>query len=341
MIHGTGELLVRVGIVGCGKIAERHLHAYRHLEDVGVAVTDTNVAVAAQKSSAHGVPHVPSLERMLDDDFDAIDVCVPTRYHYEVVMAALAAGKHVFCEKPLCLTSEEARSIRAAGERANLSVSVGYLYRYHPAFQFAKQVLDDGIIGTPYLAQFRLGGRGSHAIWKHTAETGGGASYEMLVHMVDLALWLFGDFPDVEIHSVQTILKERVIASQRAEATAEDFILMSLVRENLRALVEADLLTPSYMNHVEVQGDGGSLFTSILHYFPTTVFCKESRDIFNQGNNFFNFQQTNLFELELAEFIGNIRQDRVSRDSVDDALKIQKVIDRVRAAGGTHARSIA
>lgn len=333
--------MVKIGVVGCGKIADRHLHAYRHIPGVEVAVTDTRTAVAAEMSSSFGVPHVPSLDRMLASDYDGIDVCVPTRYHFDIVMAALEAGKHVFCEKPLCLKVEEARAIATAGERAGVSVSVGYLYRCHPAFQFAKQIIDDGIIGLPYLATLRLGGRGGHATWKHAAGSGGGASHEMLVHMIDLALWLFGDFPRVEVHTVQTLLERRPIAGHVAEATAEDLILLSMVRDEMRATLEADLVTPSYMNHVEVQGQEGSLFTSILEYLPTVLFCKQSRDIYNQGNNFFTFPQTNLFELELAGFIQSIREGVASRESVEDAVRIQQVLDEIQESRSVRDRHIA
>ncbi len=321
--------MVRIGVVGAGKIAERHLNAYRHLPGVEVALTDVAFDVAATKAQTFNVPHLRSLEEMLDQGFDAIDVCVPTRYHHEIVIAALEAGKHVFCEKPLCLTVDEALDIQRLASERDLAVSVGYLYRFHPSFQLVKRVLDDGIIGRPYFGTFRLGGRGSAAIWKHDANTGGGAALEMLVHMLDLALWLLGDFETSEVHVLDTILRSRVIAGKEAEATAEDLVSLSLIRPDAHVVCEADLLTPSYMNHIEVQAAEGSVFASILHYFPTIVYCREARDIFNQGNNFFNFEQVNLFELELGAFVQSLREGTVSRDSVDDAIRILRVLESV------------
>jgi myo-inositol 2-dehydrogenase / D-chiro-inositol 1-dehydrogenase len=321
--------MVSIGVVGCGKIAERHLHAYNRMTGVKVSVTDLDPDVAAATAAAFHVPHVGALDGMLGHSYDAIDVCVPTPFHHEVVMAALRAGKHVFCEKPLCSTVPQALEIRAAADQANRTVAVGYLYRYHPAFKFIKQTLDDGIIGTPYFATLRLGGRGSAATWKHDSSTGGGASLEMLVHMLDLAMWMLGDFSDTRVHTAETLLRSRQINGRLEPATAEDVVIVSLVRDGARAICEADLVTPSYMNHVEIQGDEGSIFTSILHYLPTIVYCKEARDIFNKGNNFFNFSQTNLFDLELGAFVENLRTGIALRDSVDDAIRLLQVLAEV------------
>lgn len=332
--------MVNIAVIGCGKIGERHLHAYRHLEGVTIAVSDVDNGRAADMGDRFGVPHLP-VDNVLDGDFEAIDVCVPTPHHFATVMKALQAEKHVFCEKPLCLTREEGLQIRDEARRRNRSVMVGYLYRHHPALQFAKQTLDDGIIGTPYFASLRLGGRGSHAAWKHDASQGGGAASEMLVHMIDVAFWLLGDFTETEVHAVRTMRKQRTIGTEVVDATAEDLVLISLVRDGARALCEADLLTPSYMNHIEIQADGGSLFTSILHYLPTIVYCTRSRDIFNQGNNFFSFPQANLFELELGSFIQNLRQNRILHDSVDEALRIQRVLDQITGFGESYDRKSA
>jgi predicted dehydrogenase len=151
----------------------------------------------------------------------------------------------------------------------------------------------------------------------------------MLVHMLDLALWMLGDFSNTEVHTAVTLLQKRLINGRLEPASAEDVVVVSLVRDGARALCEADLVTPSYMNHVEIQGDAGSIFTSILHYLPTIVYCKEARDIFNKGNNFFTFSQTNLFDLELGAFVENLLAGATPRDSIDDAIRLLGILEEV------------
>lgn len=324
--------MVRVGILGCGRIAERHLRSYSKMRDVEVVVTDVEAERAAQKAHAFGVRKTASYEDMLDDAVDAVDICVPTRHHYDAVLRALAHGKHVFCEKPLCMTSQEARQICEAGKIADRSVMVGYLYRFHPAYEFARDVLERGIIGTPYFAIFRLGGRGASASWKHDVEFGGGAVLEMLVHMIDLALWLLGEFTEVRVHAMDTLLRERDIQGLRQSVTAEDHVVVTLERDGLRALCEGDLFTPSYMNYVEVQSEGGSLLTSILQYMPTILYCHEATDVYNQGNNFFTFPHTNLFDRELGEFVNLVRDDVSSQDSVRDSMRVMAILEQISNA---------
>ena len=117
--------MVSIGVVGCGKIAERHLHAYKRMQDVRVAVTDLDPDIAATRAKVFDVDHVQALDHMLGESYDAIDVCVPTPFHYETVVAGLMAGKHVFCEKPLCSTVQEANKILEVAEGADRSVTVG------------------------------------------------------------------------------------------------------------------------------------------------------------------------------------------------------------------------
>src|SRR5207247_2178893 len=125
-------------------------------------------------------------------------------------------------------------------------------YRFHPAFRFAKEVLDEGIIGHPHFALFRVGGRGSHAMWKHRSEEGGGAILEMMVHMLDLVAWYFGAVHEVNLLWERIVMPSRVIESCVERATAEDVGLVRLRANDVEIICESDLLTPSYMNSIEI-----------------------------------------------------------------------------------------
>jgi predicted dehydrogenase len=191
------------------------------------------------------------------------------------------------------------------------------------------------VIGDPYLAMFRLGGRGSHKAWKHRADTGGGAANEMLVHMLDLALWYFGEPVSASCLQSDLLLPEREIEGELVTADADDFLLLTLESASgTRALCQADLVTPGYMNHIEIQGTNGSLMTSILEYLPTTLYCKEPRGNFDRGNTFRQFPAVDLFERELGNFLGCVRgEETADIHSVEDSLRLMELIDMALPTG--------
>lgn len=323
------ESMTRVGLIGCGKIARKHLSAYRKIEDVDVVVTDID---PEKRSVARefGVEWCGDPEALLSRDYiDAIDVCIPVTEHQDAILDALDHDKHVFCEKPVAQNRGAAKTIEAKAQQSDRTVMVGYLYRFHPAFRLVKEVLSEGVIGKPYFAIFRVGGRGSHREWKHRRESGGGAGNEMLVHMVDLLLWYFDGIAHVDTLRSDTVLGERTIDGDTVEADAEDLVVLDIeTREGAEVLCQSDLITPSYMNYVEIHGDNGSMWASLLDYFPTIVYCEERRGIYDKGRNVQNFGHVDLFERELAHFLDCIRgDDEPQFDSLSDSVEVTKVIE--------------
>lgn len=332
---------IKVGILGCGKVAERHILAYRKLP-VEVVVADVAEDAARQYAEQYGVAFRSHPDEILcDPTVTAVDICVPTVYHRDVILQALAHGKHVFCEKPLCHTLAEAYEIREAVQASDRVLMVGYLQRFHPAFQLVKEALDEGIIGQPYFALFRVGGRGDHAVWKHQRASGGGVVLEMLVHKLDQIVWFFGPPGRVEVLLYDILRPVRTIRGQQVEADAEDLVVLEIEAGGVRILCEGDFVTPSYMDHLEIQGDNGSIFSSLLHFMPTIIHCKERRSIYNEGSNFYTFPMVNLFERELAYFIETIRSgcgDNIN--SLEDSINVMEIIEciwqhvnRLRATG--------
>jgi len=327
---------MNVGVVGCGKIAERHLNAYRNIEGVNIiSVCDINDELRKEMASRYNVLSYRNYREMFkNEDIDSIDVCVPTMYHHEVILEALDNGKTVFCEKPLTHRLEYAEKIRDKQKETRKKVMVGYLYRFHPSFQRLKKVLDAGIIGKPYFSIFRVGGRGNHRVWKHKKGEGGGALLEMMVHMIDLACMYFVEFDAVETLYYNTILKKRIVGGIEIKADAEDCVIVGLKsKDGCQIFCEADLISPSYMNSIEVHGDNGSFFGSILHYLPTIVYCKEARGVYDQGRNVFENTFVNLVEKELRYFISSLSENLEPLNYVEDSIRVLKIIEEIRKRG--------
>jgi predicted dehydrogenase len=153
----------------------------------------------------------------------------------------------------------------------------------------------------------------------------------MMVHKVDLALWLLGDLPTVQTLFSDTLLHWRNISGERVEASAEDCVLLELGRDGLTVLCESDMVTGSYMNYVEIVGRQGSIFTSILEYLPTVLHCKEAwGGVYSQGNNFFHFPVVNLFERELGEFVSAVRRQDRTLQSLEDSMRVARILEATR-----------
>lgn len=327
--------VLRIGVVGCGKIAERHINAYRKFPNVEVTVTDV-VKDGRRTAEEYSVKwHADTDELIRGELVDAIDVCTPTSAHAEVIISAMENGKDVFCEKPLANTLQEAEHIQETAQKTGRILMVGYLYRFHPAFQFVRQVLEERVIGEVYYAMFRVGGRGSHKVWKHMRGAGGGAINEMLVHMLDLALWYFGEASSACSLYEETILKEREIEGKKVQTDAEDIVLVCLnMEKGTKVFCESDLITPSYMNYVEIQGTNGSIWTSILDYFPTVIYCKEPRGVYDRGHNFFRFGRVDLFEAELSHFVQcALEKQTPDLNSIEDSIRLMSLLEEVKSKG--------
>ena len=137
------------------------------------------------------------------DDIDVVDISVPTDLHAEIAIAAAEAGKHVFCEKPMALTSDEARRMLAAAERAGVVHYVNHNYRRAPAVMLAKQLVDEGFVGRifhwrgAYLQDWIVD-PSFPLTWHLDAQrAGAGPSFDLGSHNVDLARFLVGEIERV------------------------------------------------------------------------------------------------------------------------------------------------
>jgi predicted dehydrogenase len=134
-------------------------------------------------------------------DVDVIVVCTPPHLHAEITIAALEAGKHVLCEKPLCRTLKEAEAMVAAARSANRVLKCGFNLRHHPAILEARKRFERGDFGRPIAARCRFGicGRPGHeGEWRADPQRAtGGQVAEAGMHGIDLFRWFLGDLIEV------------------------------------------------------------------------------------------------------------------------------------------------
>lgn len=330
----------RILLIGCGKQAEKHIEGLRKSGLNDILLFDISHDLAAKLGERSKLPVASSLEAALDDDaVVAVDVCTPTPSHFPVLKAAFQASKHAFCEKPLCETVEQARELLALSNSRGLKCGVGFIYRFAPSFELLKDLIggagrgEGEPLGEILCANLKVGGRGSHAVWKHRADSGGGAINEMLVHMLDLAIWLLGPDGDVELLVKRLLRQQRKINGKMVAADAEDYVVVRALLGGVEVLIEADLVTPAFIQQVMVQGDNGSFMGSIQPSMPNSLFLIDGRGSYKAGNTELIFTDNDLFAKQMRDFARMLREpSHQPRCTLSESLRLMELIDRVRGA---------
>lgn len=271
---------IGIGLVGYKFMGAAHSNAYRQVArffDVDPVPRmrvlcgrdEEAVSEAAGKLGWEG--YETDYRRLVErDDVDLVDVSTPGNAHRDIAIAALEAGKHVLCEKPLANTLEEAREMLEAARNADTISMVNFNYRRVPAVQLARKLVREGRIGeirhwrAVYLQDFILD-PGFPLIWRFRKEdAGSGALGDLGAHVVDLAHLIVGPIASV-VGTSETFIKERPLEEsgrETGEVTVDDATAFLARFENgAIGTFEATRLAPGRKNHnrFEVNGSEGSL----------------------------------------------------------------------------------
>jgi predicted dehydrogenase len=195
---------VRFGIVGAGAIATRgHIPSLQRVPGAQVvAICDTNLERARQAAAQFNIPHVFTDFRdvVTHAEVDAVTIGVPNAFHAPAALAALEAGKHVLCEKPLATSVADGEAMVAAAKRAGTVLAVNMSNRPRPEFLAMRAAVQEGRLGTVSYALARIirrSGIPGFGSWFTRKElSGGGATMDIGVHMLDAVLWMLG-FPQI------------------------------------------------------------------------------------------------------------------------------------------------
>ena len=148
-------MTIRVGVLGAGPWSEfAHLPGWkRDARCELVAIADPVRERAEECATKFDIPHVHGshTELIARADIDVVDVCAPNVKHFELAWAALEAGRHVLCEKPVAFDFRDTLRAAALARARGLKTKVGLTFRYSPAMQYMKALIDEGFVGTPYI----------------------------------------------------------------------------------------------------------------------------------------------------------------------------------------------
>jgi predicted dehydrogenase len=273
---------IGVGLVGYKFMGRAHSNAYRQVGrffDLKLsprmrAICGRDEAGVKDAAAALGWEgYETDYRRLLErDDIGLVDVVTPGNTHPEIAIAALEAGKHVLCEKPLANTLEESREMLDAAREAGTTNMVCFNYRRAPAVQLAKKLIDEGRLGeirhwrAVYLQDWILD-PGFPLAWRLRKEVAGsGALGDLGAHIIDLAHFLVGPITGV-VGTAETFIRERPLeeasgGAEMGEVTVDDAVaFLARFETGAMGTFEATRLAPGRKNRnsFEINGSNGSL----------------------------------------------------------------------------------
>lgn len=276
---------LRIGLVGFGFMGKTHLWSVRNLpffyktaelgfEAEVVAVCASSLERAQAVAKEYGIPKAVATanEIIADPTIDVVDICSPNPCHFEVAKAAILAGKHVLCEKPLTVTAAEAKELAQLAAEHSVICGTVFNNRFLAPVMRARQLIDEGRLGR--ILSFDFSYKHNSCIdpdrrvgWKQTAEFGGGTWYDLGPHVVDLCHYLCGDLAFVLGRS-QIAFPTHLKADGTVWETNADeaFYLICGTREGAVGTITTSKLTQGANDELtfSVGGERGSLSFSLM-----------------------------------------------------------------------------
>jgi predicted dehydrogenase len=272
---------IGIGMLGYAFMGKAHTNAYKKIPYMMypppaipklVAVCGRNEAAAAEAARRYGyMGYYTDWRKMLEDDrVQLFDNGGPNDAHAEPCIAAAKAGKHVFCEKPLARTAEEAKEMLDAVVKAGVKHQVAFNYRFVPAIRQAYDLISNGKLGriyhfrAVYLQEWIMPHYGTPMIWRLQKKVAGsGALGDLGAHIIDLARFLVGDMKSVSAMT-RTFITERPTADGKGKGNVDvddAFVAAVEFQNGAIGTLEASRFAAGRKNYqvLEVNGEKGSI----------------------------------------------------------------------------------
>jgi predicted dehydrogenase len=186
--------VVKVGIIGAGYIGEIHAECYKKIKNAELmAIVDVVDEKRIKLAAKYNVKSYSSTDDLLKyEDVECVDICVPSFLHSKIFKKVGEAGKHVFCEKPLALTLDDADEMIDVAKKNKIKAFVGHVLRFFPEYVKAKEIIKKGNLGRPLYGSFNRLFSIPSQDWADNEKYGGGVTLDLQIHDLDIMIWIFG-----------------------------------------------------------------------------------------------------------------------------------------------------
>lgn len=323
--------MMRIAVLGAGRIGRIHgRNAASHPDARLVAVADPHAASAQELAAATGA-EVSPLEQIVErSDVDAILICTPTTTHADLIERGARAGKAVFCEKPVDLSSERIVSCLNVVEKSGTPLMIGFNRRFDPNFASLRKRLADGEVGDVELVTILSRDPGPPPV--SYIKTSGGLFRDMMIHDLDMARFLLlGDEP-VEVHAVGSSLVDKAIGEAGDVDTAA--VLLKTAKGKIVQISCSRRATYGYDQRIEVHGSKGMIRAGNIH--RTTVEVASASGITaDPVQDFFLERYADAYRDELTTFLNAIRDGKPCNPTGRDGLMAQRLADAATESAQT------
>lgn len=347
---------LKVAVIGAGGIAATHMPGWADSEHTEVvAGCDVNEAILQKWGTTYGVSRLTTHAESLinDPDIDIIDICTPNNYHTPLAVAALNAGKHVLCEKPLAPSPDDIRQMITARDASGKLLMTAQHFRFSGSAKAMKAELQLGVLGDIYHARSWMLRRSAAPIrpgFILKEHASGGACIDIGVHILDLTLWFMGNPQPVAVSGVaRTELAHQKGAFNNAgnlippEMDVEEFASAFVRFENGATLI----LEVSWLLHHDTQGEDMQMWlygTQGGSHWPKCEIYQSNYATRQQYNRTLQMKKDirEPHAQECVEFAQAIVDGAPSPVPPEDALQVLTILDGIyrSQASGAEVRLV-
>lgn len=335
---------LKVAVIGVGGIAKTHMPGWAASEHAEViAGSDMMGPILQDWGKQHGVSKLSTnaADIINDPDVDIIDVCTPNMSHAELVIAALNAGKHVICEKPLAPTPAEIRKMIAARDASGKTLMTAQHFRFAGMSQAMKKEINDGALGDVYHARSWMLRRGWIPVrpgFIYKKNSGGGPCIDIGVHILDLTLWFMGNPKPVSVSGVakRALSLHKGAFSQWGgslipdDMDVEDFASAFVRFDNGATLI----LEVSWLIHHNTTGEDMQMWlygTEGGSHWPKGEFLSTNYTTqqFRNTNITLTADKMEAHALECVEFARAVSEGAPSPVPAEQSLQVMSILDGI------------
>lgn len=322
-----GNEMIRIGVVGAGGMGTVHISNYAHIEGCRVAAVCDPTEAGAVKAAEIGAAHTATLEELLAlPDIDVVDICTPTFLHKAQALAALNAGKHVICEKPAALSSEDAKAMFDKAKEMGVGLYIGQVLQYAPETNVLRELVRSGVYGKALDAQFlRLSAcpRWVQNGWLFDKSKSGLLPFDLHIHDLDLIVSLFGPPRTVAYTSCGNA--DKPYKEHYRFLYGYDGLNIAAEAAWYNADIPFTATWRVYFENAVVLNDGSGVTAYRFGHEPR-VFDTEEKIKIPTG---INVPPTGMYYEELSDFLGGVRAGVVGCAREAELLAVLEILESI------------
>jgi len=325
---------LNVGIIGAGRIGKIHVDNLRAIPQIRVkSVSDVAIGSLQEWANERQIEVLTTnySDILNDTEIDAVFICSPTNTHSRIIKEAALAGKHIFCEKPVSFAVEDTKSALQAVEQAGVKLQVGFNRRFDANFLKVRQLVQEGIIGTPHT--LRITSRDPEPPSLEYIQSSGGLFMDMTIHDFDMARYIMGS-EVVEVFANGAVLVDPLIGDAGDIDTA--IISLKFANGALGVIENSRRAAYGYDQRLEVFGDKGAAKAD--NNRATTVEVSTSAHVTKEKPLYFFLERyTQAYIDEVHQFVRAVQENQQVSCSGFDGLQAERIAQAAKKSLETGA----